>query len=88
METNYSLCRCISKEPVEWGLWSSWTSCTVTCGGGEKMKTRKCRLVSRLRRGVSTLRENCNMSQCHSGNYIIKIFMFGDDVNFICIYIS
>ena len=22
--------------------WSDWTQCTVTCGGGESMRTRQC----------------------------------------------
>ena len=25
-----------------WGSWMSWTTCTVTCGGGVRNRTRKC----------------------------------------------
>ena len=25
-----------------WGSWLSWTTCTVTCGGGVRHRTRNC----------------------------------------------
>lgn len=26
----------------EWDLWTDWTPCNVTCGGGELWRTRQC----------------------------------------------
>ena len=25
-----------------WGQWSAWTTCTVSCGGGNQTRTRQC----------------------------------------------
>ena len=26
----------------KWGDWSAWTTCTVSCGGGDQTRTRQC----------------------------------------------
>ena len=26
----------------DWGLWSSWSACSSSCGGGMKHRSRKC----------------------------------------------
>ncbi|KAK3594720.1 hypothetical protein CHS0354_001544 [Potamilus streckersoni] len=36
--------KCSHVCPVDgnWGSWTSWGTCTVTCGSGEEIRTRKC----------------------------------------------
>ncbi|KAF5918971.1 hypothetical protein HPG69_016344 [Diceros bicornis minor] len=61
-------CRC-SEEPGAWTLWSSWSDCPVSCGGGNQVRTRVCvALASRLQAprclGPDTQTQHCGQQPC------------------------
>uniref|UniRef100_A0AC34R7M1 Uncharacterized protein n=1 Tax=Panagrolaimus sp. JU765 TaxID=591449 RepID=A0AC34R7M1_9BILA len=47
----------------QWGTWSLWTACTVTCGSGIKQRSRACNIPNRCI-GAATERETCNTHVC------------------------
>jgi hypothetical protein len=63
---------CNEKDCPVWTDWTEWSPCTRSCGGGKKVKTRKCVLPESL--GPERLRlfcpgdeeviEDCNKSAC------------------------
>lgn len=46
-----------------WFSWSSWGTCSVTCGGGSQERWRKCRKGSECE-GYNTERRVCNSFSC------------------------
>ncbi|KAJ9576472.1 hypothetical protein L9F63_006685, partial [Diploptera punctata] len=56
--------------PAEWGSWSSWSDCTVTCGLGEQYRIRVCgedaeTIVDETNcQGESKEMQSCHMSEC------------------------
>ncbi|KAF7236260.1 SCO-spondin, partial [Varanus komodoensis] len=49
-------------EEAAWEGWSPWAPCSVSCGGGEQVRTRRC-----LRpgcRGLATQSKTCNSQVC------------------------
>ena len=52
-----------------WGPWEAWGECSVSCGGGEKMKNRRCDSPPPSNggkdcRGKSTMTKRCNRKSC------------------------
>ncbi|KJH40830.1 thrombospondin type 1 domain protein [Dictyocaulus viviparus] len=47
----------------EWGQWSLWTACTVTCGGGHRKRSRACSIKGRCE-GAETETEQCITAVC------------------------
>ncbi|XP_039249556.2 uncharacterized protein LOC120327185 [Styela clava] len=57
------------EEQPEWSTWSQWSSCSLTCGVGQKRRTRTCMLGSQTVsvqkcEGSAVLQENCKIKDC------------------------
>ena len=58
---------CNDEDCPKWNLWSEWTACTSTCGGGTRTARRKCLGGNRGQdgcRGDELRFEPCNMDPC------------------------
>ena len=61
--------KCVSAKPCpSWSIWSDYSACSVTCGGGKHSKTRVCRyedsgqIVYDACPGKNVQTDNCNES--------------------------
>ena len=73
--------------------WSDWTPCTVTCGGGESLRSRQCsnpspefggRDCSSL--GSSTETIKCKIDPCPGRLYILYIYVYAKmSLNIYCL---
>lgn len=52
------------EEPARWTTWSSWSECSVPCGGGYQNKTRYCEGRGDCQ-GTSVQTKACNAHPCH-----------------------
>ncbi|XP_048579839.1 uncharacterized protein LOC5504566 isoform X2 [Nematostella vectensis] len=64
-------CKQIKQQEVDggWSLWSPWTSCSASCGGGVQRRTRACNNPSpanggRSCQGPREARQVCNVQNC------------------------
>ena len=62
----------------QWGTWSSWSTCKVSCGGGIRLRFRDCTNPYPANGGMdcdSTSMEvdECNTDPCDSGEYMVDI---------------
>ena len=80
LDVNSLFCMYSILEPVDckWGPYGEWSSCSKTCGGGEKSRTR---LVSQLAsnggkacEGEATETTSCNEAAC-TGMYTTVVSM-------------
>ncbi|EDO45637.1 predicted protein [Nematostella vectensis] len=52
-------------EPLgSWGEWTSWSACSVTCGGGQRFRTRVCQTDGAQCQGKSLDVQVCAESKC------------------------
>ena len=54
-----------------WGSWTTWSSCSVTCGGGQRSRQRSCNNPAPSGggsdcSGSSSQQEDCNSVNCPS----------------------
>ena len=64
---------------VEWNPWAPWSSCTASCGGGTRYRTRQClvmdsSIASTECSGIATENEVCNILQCRE--FLFEHFFF------------
>ena len=59
MDCNTQQCK------LQWGSWSSWSTCTKTCGSGWKSRSRKCD-SSDCGDGDTSQSEECNSKPCNN----------------------
>ncbi|OWF44661.1 SCO-spondin-like [Mizuhopecten yessoensis] len=54
--------------PVDgnWASWGSWTSCTNTCGGGTKTRTRTCSNPARANGGADCAGSGSDQTSCNT----------------------
>ncbi|XP_052285147.1 SCO-spondin-like isoform X5 [Dreissena polymorpha] len=54
--------------PVDgvWGIWGSWHTCTVTCGGGQKVRDRTCDFPQGVDHGRNCTGPEHEIDQCSS----------------------
>ncbi|MEE6496324.1 hypothetical protein FKM82_002300 [Ascaphus truei] len=71
--------------PVDgnWGPWQDWSMCSVSCGGGEQIRTRLCShpvqsYAGRPCPGDSTQLLRCNVKACPGGPQRVKGNLFGN----------
>lgn len=50
-----------------WKMWATWKDCSVTCGGGQRNRTRECNLPKHggeSCQGPVLETEDCNTQEC------------------------
>ena len=57
-----------------WGIWSSWETCSASCGGGTQQRTRDCDSPAPTYGGAACAgstsdNQNCSTQACPIGNY-------------------
>ena len=61
-----------------WGPWSSWSECSVTCGTGQRIRSRRCyhmtwpvpsKVDTQLCKQDAFDEKDCDMPLCKDGKY-------------------
>uniref|UniRef100_A0A1I8ADE6 TSP1_spondin domain-containing protein n=1 Tax=Steinernema glaseri TaxID=37863 RepID=A0A1I8ADE6_9BILA len=53
-----------SEDSCQWNAWNEWSTCSATCGDGERLRKRLC--PCRRCGGISTETEACRLASCYS----------------------
>ena len=61
-----------------WGPWERWSTCSVSCDQGQRVRTRKCndpapKFNGRPCEGAASSEESCKLKSCNLGNAIFFI---------------
>ena len=73
-----------------WSVWSSWGTCSVSCGGGTETKTRTCDDPAPTYGGKPCVGDpsedqNCNPSPCQSNYFILFEILY--EYNYRLLYL-
>ena len=71
----------LKKDNGNWGLWSSWSSCSRSCGHGTQTRSRLCNNPPPANDGADCLgsgleKQNCNSFECNFLFYVQSNFSF------------
>ena len=50
----------------QWGSWDEWSECSHSCGGGRKIRSRRCDNPSPLYNGKDCVGPGSELSLCNS----------------------
>ena len=71
-----------------WGVWSQWSTCSVTCGpGGIQSRTRQCNNPALFINGISCAQPELQNKPCgsnHCNKYTSKNYCNWEVIIFIC----
>ena len=64
-----------------WSSWTSWSECTASCGGGTKVRLRRCDDPKPMNNGTnctelggsSVETATCNVYPCNEGKYCLTV---------------
>ncbi len=86
----YTLQPCNTNKCPVWSDWSSWSVCSVTCGGGNQFQNRKCVLPDGTSAqglfcpGESQHVEKCNENKCPGLALIFNIWLIISSYKNLC----
>ena len=56
---------------IQLSLWSDWSTCSTSCGGGEMIRSRSCLTGCELSSDDLTQTQACNDQQCPGNKMLI-----------------
>lgn len=68
-----------------WGSWTSYSACPVTCGNGDRVRTRQCNNPAQSGKGLDCVGPAsevlvCSLYPCAVGKKTLHFFLFNQQV--------
>lgn len=64
----FSVCRSGDNSDAGWGEWGPWGPCSVSCGGGQQIRTRQCDRGNGECEGTGKMARACGTQPCRGEN--------------------